>query len=235
MNEKLKKQRILTLRFKTSIFHNEVEMFRGAVNEALKDDSNTLFHNHEGEKLRYSYPLIQYKRINRNAALVCINEGIEAITLLLKKGSFEIRLGNRTTELEIDSVKANQHLIQTWDSSFTYYLRKWLPLNQENYDEYQKLEGVAEKSLFLENILKANILSFAKGLNVFFEKQIECKITRLSEPTLIRYKNVKLTMFDAEFVTNVSIPDYVGLGKGVSIGYGVTVRKKKSKQLLQIK
>jgi hypothetical protein len=35
-----------------------------------------------------------------------------------------------------------------------------------------------------------------------------------------------MTIFDAEFLTNVSIPDYAGLGKGVSVGYGVTVRKK---------
>jgi hypothetical protein len=89
---------------------------------------------------------------------------------------------------------------------------------------------VAEKSAFLENILKANILSLAKGLDIFFEKQVECKITRLSEPRITRYKNVKMTMFDAEFLTNVSIPDYAGLGKGVSVGYGMAVRKKDKKE-----
>ena len=31
---------------------------------------------------------------------------------------------------------------------------------------------------------------------------------------------------DAEFTSNVSIPNYTGLGKGVSIGYGTTVEIK---------
>jgi hypothetical protein len=31
--------------------------------------------------------------------------------------------------------------------------------------------------------------------------------------------------FDAEFKTNVSLPDYIGLGKGVSLGMGTVVRK----------
>jgi transketolase N-terminal domain/subunit len=39
-----------------------------------------------------------------------------------------------------------------------------------------------------------------------------------------------MTMFDAEFLTNVSIPDYAGLGKGVSVGYGMAVRKKDKKE-----
>ncbi len=77
---------------------------------------------------------------------------------------------------------------------------------------------MVEKTQFLEQILRGNILSFAKGLGIFIDKQVECVITQLSEPTVKRYKDVKLTMFDAEFTTNVSIPDYAGLGKGVSKG-----------------
>jgi hypothetical protein len=124
----------------------------------------------------------------------------------------------------IDNVKAYQQRIQIWESKFNYHIRKWLALNQENYEKYNGLEGLGEKILFLENILKGNILSFAKGLNIFLDKQVECTITQLSEPSLTRYKGVKMTMFDAEFTTNVSIPDYVGLGKGVSLGYGTTVK-----------
>lgn len=41
----------------------------------------------------------------------------------------------------------------------------------------------------------------------------------------LQYKKLQYHVF-AEFITNVSIPDYVGLGKGASLGYGVTVRKK---------
>lgn len=81
----------------------------------------------------------------------------------------------------------------------------------------------------LENLLTANILSMAKGLGVHFERQVECKITAMEEPRLTTYKGVKMMAFDAEFKSNVSLPDYVGLGKGVSLGMGTVVRKRKKK------
>lgn len=231
MKDKLSKQRILILKFNNQISQNEIPLLRGAINEILNVQNNILFHNHDGETFRYAYPLIQYKRINRNAALACINEGTEAIGLLLNKGTFECRLGNRVVEMEIDNVKANQFLIQTWDSSFTYYLSKWLPLNQENYIEYQKLEGIAEKCQFLERILIGNILSMGKGLEIHFDTEIKCKITEIEETGLIKFKNIKMMGFDIEFKSNVSIPDYVGLGKGASQGMGMVARKREKKSI----
>lgn len=219
----------LVLRFNNKIAHFELPLLRGAINEVLKDRSSVLFHNHEGEGFRYSYPLIQYKRINQQAALVCINEGTEAIGLLLMKGNFTCKLGDREIEMDINGVKAGQHILQTWDNTFAHYLRKWLPLNQDNYEEFQKLEGIAEKCNFLEHILIGNILSMGKGLGIHFEREITCTITSLSEPRLTRLKNIKMMSFDVEFKSNVSIPDYFGLGKGASLGFGIVVGKSNNK------
>ncbi len=85
MDEKIKKQRILALKFATPIYQTEIVGFRGAINQIFKYRYQLLFHNHEGDSFDISYPLIQYKRINKNAALVCINEGTEAVGLLLNK------------------------------------------------------------------------------------------------------------------------------------------------------
>ncbi|HPX99210.1 MAG TPA: CRISPR-associated endonuclease Cas6 [Bacteroidaceae bacterium] len=223
--------KIITIRFKNSISSTDIEAFRGAVINALQD-KDILFHNHnlQDKGFRYSYPLIQYKRINKKAAIFCLEDGTESIGKFFLDSDMILNLNGEVYKFEVESVKAYNHLIQVWNSNFRYTIRKWLALNQENYELYNKLESVAEKSAFLENILKANILSLAKGLDIFFEKQVECKITRLSEPRITRYKNVKMTMFDAEFLTNVSIPDYAGLGKGVSVGYGMAVRKKDKKE-----
>lgn len=227
---KTSKIRYLTLKFNNKIAHHELPLVRGAINETLHDKSSVLFHNHEGDGFRYAYPLIQYKRINQQASLVCINEGTEAVGLLLMRGNFVCRLGENEVELEIDAVKAGQALIQTWDSAFAYHLRKWLPLNQDNYDEFQKLEGIAEKCSFLERILIGNILSMGKGLGVHFEKEITCKITQLSEPRLMKLKGIKMMAFDVEFKSNVSLPDYFGLGKGASLGFGMVAGKRQRNQ-----
>lgn len=224
------KIRLIQIRFQNELPFHKIEAFRGAVVSELKE-KDILFHNHkpDGGGLRYSYPLIQYKRINKKATILCVETGTESIGKFFQDSDLVLNIHGETSKFEIESIKAYNQIVQIWEHRFSYRIRKWLALNQENYEKFERLESVAEKSLFLENILKANTLSFAKGLNIFFDKQIECKITWLSEPTLTRYKNVKMTLFDAEFITNVSIPDYVGLGKGVSIGYGMTVRKRERK------
>ena len=227
----MKNTKIILIRFKNIISPTDIEAFRGAVVNALKD-KDILFHNHnlQDKGFRYSYPLIQYKRINKKAAIFCLEEGTDSIGKFFFDSDLALNLNGKIHQFEVESVKAYRHLIQIWNSNFRYTIRKWLALNQENYDLYDKLESVAEKSAFLENILKANILSFAKGLNIFFEKQVECKITWLGDPKITNYKNVKMNTFNAEFLTNVSIPDYAGLGKGVSVGDGVTGRKKEKEK-----
>lgn len=218
---------MLLVRFQNEIYHSQIEAMRGAVVNALVD-KDVLFHNHlpEGEGYRYAYPLIQYKRINNKAAILCFDDGTEAIGKLFSESNFEFNLNNEPHLFEIDNIKAFSYLTQVWDSKFYYRIRKWMPLSQSNYEKFIQLEGVAERTSFLDKILTGNILSLGKGLGIHFDKKIECRITWLSEPSISRYKGVKVSLFDAEFACNVSIPDYAGLGKGVSIGYGTTVRKR---------
>lgn len=219
------KVKTLLIRFGNPISQSEIECFRGAVIHAM-EDANILFHNHlEDEKLRYSYPLIQYKRINGKAAILCIGEGTEAIGEFFSACDFDVRIGERQVRLEVEKINAGQTLVQLWQDMFTYRIRKWLPFNQENYEKYMALDSMAERYAMLERLLTGNILSFAKGQGIHFEGQVECKITAAAEPRVIPYKGVKMMSFDAEFKTNVSIPDFVGLGKGVSLGRGTVVRR----------
>ena len=141
----------------------------------------------------------------------------------------DVRIGNRLDCLRVEKLNAPKSIVQVWDTEFDYHIRKWLPLNQENYEKYVATESLAEKYAMLENLLIGNILSFAKGVGIHFEKQVVCKITAIGDPHIITYKGVKMMAFDAEFKSNVSIPDYVGLGKGVSLGMGTVVRKYEKK------
>lgn len=230
MSNSIAKEKLFVLRYANAITESEISQFRGALNKLLEDEPSLLFHNHTDEGFRYAYPLIQYKRINGKAALVCINKGTEAVALLLGKANVQCDLQTRSFALELDGVKAHQHLIQTWDSTFVYYLRRWLPLNQENFASYQKIEGMVEKCQFLERILSGNILSMGKGLGIHFEHAITTKILNIDRTRIIPYKNVKMMAFDIVFKSNVSLPDYIGLGKGASTGFGVLARKRENKE-----
>lgn len=213
------KVNLFYIQFQNEILHNEIELFRGAILNQLPE-SLILFHNHEGEGFRYSYPLIQYKRLHGKAFLVSLSDGTEAIGNLFSESDFHFRLGQRELKMEIASVWTKQVLVQVWNTDFTYRLSSWLPLNEKNYQEYLSLEGVAERILFLEKELVGNILSFTKGIGLFVEQQIRCKILHVDAEYGILYKGVKMKAFNATFKTNISLPEYIGLGKGVSIGNG---------------
>lgn len=215
--------KILTVRFQNDLAFEEIPLFRGGVIKVVKD-ADVLFHNHIGDTYRYRYPLIQYKRINKKAVIVCLAEGADAFGEFFRNGNFNLQIGKRNAQMEISQISAHQELIQIWDSSFEYHLNKWLALNQANYNSYLEMDSIADKMLFLEKTLIANILSMAKTLGIYFEKQVNVAITEIGIPRSTVYKGVKLMTFDVRFKTNVSLPDNIGLGKGCSVGYGMIHR-----------
>jgi hypothetical protein len=213
---------LLVIIFNNPIKQNEISKFRGAVINMLTSN-NLLFHNHTNDGFRYSYPLIQYKRINGKAAIVCIEEGTESIGAFFSSAKNNLKLGDKEMTIELESVKANKILVQVWESKFTYQLRKYLPLNQENYAKFLQIEDLKGRCEFLEKIIVGNILSFAKGINVHFDKEVKIDILNFEEKGAIKYKNINFAAFDVMFKSNVSLPNYIGLGKGVSHGFGTVV------------
>jgi hypothetical protein len=222
--------RTLVVRFNNPLSMYEVPLFRGAVNAMMADRPDTvLFHNHTENSskngLRYAYPLIQYKRIGGKAAIVCVGDGADAIGEFFSSMQQELKIGERNEMLQVETISPSRIILQVWEGEFCYHIRKWLPLNKENYYVFNGMEGVAEKVSMLESVLVGNILSMAKSLSVFFDKKVNAKITSIEEPYHIMYKGVKMVAFDAEFKSNVYLPDYIGLGKGVSMGMGTVTQK----------
>jgi len=216
--------RTLIIRFKNEIPKWEVNKFRGALIASL-ENANVLYHNHQDEGLRYSYPLIQYRTLQGKAAITCIGDGTDAIGEFLSGQNHDLTLGERTEHFEIEDIHARNTLVQCWQTPLEYHIRRWIPLNKENYKSYEELEGITERVALLEKILVGNILSTLKGMGIKIEEQLTCKITWLSEPKPVTFKKVKLIAFDANFRTNVSLPSLIGLGRHVSVGYGTITMK----------
>ena len=75
----------------------------------------------------------------------------------------------------------------------------------------------------IKNIqLQNNILSFYKGIGFFTEKRI--MVTGRFNEKSTKFKDQNMLAFSGTFVANAVLPDYVGLGKAVSRGFG-TVNK----------
>lgn len=225
----MKKIRTLLIKADTRISVPEIPLFRGAVINLL-DGACSLYHNHgAGDGVLYRYPLIQYKRINQRGAILGIEQGTEVLGEFLSKSGSVLAIGEREAEYGIVDISARQCLIQVWDEQFEYQIRKWLPFNAENYRAYSAADGLSDRIHLLESILTGNLLSFAKGVGETISSTIVCTITMLGGPVLYTYKGVRMMGFDAVFKTNIFLPDYIGLGKGVSLGFG-TIKQKRHEQ-----
>lgn len=220
----MKKIRYLTIRFDADIEAYELPAFRGAVIERAGRE-HLLFHNHLGdEKFLYGYPVIQYKRVGRNPALVCVDYGVDEVHHFFNQRDWEIRLGERFLKLGIRSLQLEQYTLQVWEKTFRYRLYNWLALSQENYVRYQALVDDLARTAFLEGILTGNILSFAKGVKWDVDRPISLRIDEVLKSKIVPYKRQKLLAFDVLFRSNVFLPDHLGLGKGVSLGFGTVTQ-----------
>jgi hypothetical protein len=210
---------MLTVRFTGRLRPWEVPAFRGAIGRKVGAEG-VLFHHHEGEKLRYAYPLIQYRCEGGRPVITCLGEGVEAIHQYFCQADWGITIGDHDLDMRVDALDLNSHALALSATERSYQISHWVALNQANHQRYQRLEGLAARIQFLEKKLVGNILAFAKGIDWYISDQVTVEITDLHAEPPMRIKGVRLENFQARFRTNVSLPAGIGLGAKVSIGMG---------------
>lgn len=207
-------------------FSNEVDFralpfFRSAVIASLQE-KNILYHNHDKKGLRYAYPLIQYKLVGKKAVVMAIGEGVDIISNLLNANSFTYQIGKKSVDMHLESVDMYENnIIVENEKNFNYTLSSWLPLNTQNYTQYQNTESLIERVKILEKVLTGNILSFLKGIGCYLDAQVYVQIIAIDDQHILGYKGMKMIAFDIRFKTNIQLPLYIGLGKHVSVGFGI--------------
>lgn len=185
---------------------------------------NTLFHNHkEGNNFRYKYPLIQYKILNGNPFIVGINEG----AILLVNNFLDISrmtLDDKVYEEPEGIISMKNEDLEVNSNTYKYkFITPWRSLNDKNFKKYKNLKNNNKEQVdFLGSILIGNILSFAKGIDWWIEEEIEVEINLEEVP--IYYKGNKMPGFKGEFTSNIKLPEFIGLGKSPSRGFG-TIKK----------
>ena len=172
-------------------------------------------------KLIYRYPKIQYKIIDGTPMVIGINEGAEVLKEIYDQYD-QIRLGDNTYEIVERGVTLRKEDFGISDKILSYrFVTPWLALNQKNYERYQKSDRIERRDQ-LRRTLTGNILSMAKGLDYVVASQIRLDIGRMRH-TSCTVKGVSMLGIECEFMANFAIPDYLGLGKSVSRGFGAVV------------
>jgi hypothetical protein len=166
----------------------------------------------------YRYPLIQYKVIDRVPLLVGLNEGAELLTSLFLRIK-DIEIEGRKYPVYTKNISQKNTEVGIIDDLVTYkFINHWMALNSDNHKEYLGLDVQDQKSK-LNQLLRNNILSFYKGIGIWLDEKILVKGRFANRNS--NFKNNKMLVFDGEFVGNVCLPEFIGLGKSVSRGFGV--------------
>lgn len=184
-----------------------------------------LLHNHTlDSSFIYVFPRVQYHVINGYALIIGIEEGVDAIKhiepalsgLLLNRETYRIV---EKTGIENEIYFGVVKNLQAYS-----FLTPWLALNEKNYDKYHRLGSWPKKKELLEGILVGNIISMSKSLGYTVPEPIKANIDNLKEvPT--KLKGTPMLGFLGNFSVNFEIPDYWGIGKSVSRGFGTILRQ----------
>jgi len=222
----VKKLKYLKIEFEGDIKPFEIPAFRGAIVKKVGKKHDVFHNHHPPQGYLYRYPMVQYKSIRNKPALLCLDEGVDEIHHFFQNKDWSIEVSGRTLKMSIARLDMKQFNLLAWDKLFHYNIRNWIALSQESYKDYKQIENLTDKVRFLETKLTGNIIAFAKGVEWQVDKQIIVNIKELKEPRWVSLKGKKVLGFNADFSCNVFLPNFIGLGKSVSLGYGTVVQRK---------
>ena len=189
---------------------------RGFLGSLFVDDVE--FHHHSERS--YHYPLVQYKRVDGDLLILGFQDYAR---VLMNKLSVVDSISTRRGSFRVDSQEMNLSTWQVRNTSCCYdFVTPWLPFNEVNYSVFRDCSNDKQKN-FLEKILVGNTLSCLKGLGIFVDYRIEAYVVSFRSFCVSVHGN-PFEAFTARFFLNVDLPDFIGLGKSVSKGFG-TIRR----------
>jgi len=202
------------------------EKVRGFVGRVFREE---LLHNHgEDGRFIYRYPRVQYKVVEGKPAIIAVNEGVPVVAKVARKVK-EMQLDGEAKLVFEKEIKVYEEELGIAERMIGYcFLTTWFALNEENFRKYIESDAEGKRKL-LERILIGNILSMCKSLGEFVEDKIEVAELRVVEREFF-FKNIKFLGFKGRFAVNFKLPNFLGLGKSVSHGFGTIARIKECNQ-----
>ena len=178
-----------------------------------KDNSGSFIHR---------YPALQCKMIKNALMVVGINEGADVLERISRSRQ-KILPGEITCSIVARDTGIREEPFGISGIMTTYeFLTPWLALNQQNTKKFYELEGKPERDAFLMKILSGGLLILSKSLGYQPPGPVICEEKVRFRKDWIDNKSVMV--FVGKFRTNLRIPDYLGMGQSISLGFG-TVRQ----------
>lgn len=202
----------------------DAHKLRGYFGNLFQEHSPLLHNHYESGQLRYRYPLVQYKVIDKVPMLVGIEEGAELLTQLFLKIE-EIDVDGKMIPVNTKNIEVKKEKVGYSEELQEYRFETlWMGLNQKNFSEYQKLENQDDKNKLLSRLIIGNILGFYSNIKLHLkpEERLFAKTNVYEKST--KFKGNEMLAFSGNFVVNALLPNDIGIGKSVARGFG-TIRK----------
>lgn len=227
----------LTWFLNKAIEPHQIPQFRSEINRILGWNDNR-FHNHIKGSLQTErrYPTIQFRSLklpedarselgvsHRLGTIWSIGEANKAVKDLLDM----IAKTPKYKYLSDGVIQEQELLVGIVDEPIRYKINHWLGLTDErNFKIWKSAMPLHDRIRFWEEILYAQIEEFCREVD-FWIPQDSLRLTLFDYQSLGKsiYPNddgnvINYEAFDIIYEANINLPDYIGMGKGKSKGFG---------------
>ncbi|MBC7571629.1 MAG: CRISPR-associated endonuclease Cas6 [Spirosoma sp.] len=184
-----------------------------------------------GVKFRYAYPLVQYKVLQTVPTLVGLGEGAGLLAqLFLQMRELTIDHDGDTATRQAYTfpilskhIRHEQATVGMSDDLIEYRFETlWMALNQTNYRDYRQYSE-AEQQAQLKRVLTSQLLALFREFGLRLEPHERIMVRLNVQERTTQFKNQTMVAFAGSFLTNVVLPNGIGLGKAVSRGFGTII------------
>ena len=167
---------------------------------------------------RFLYPRVQVKILNEQIYIIGIHEGVDPVLSVAEK--FEMfDFGNITFEVQdCDIENVDQQFIPSSQLVRYRFITPWVALNHMTGGKYRFLTN-QEKPSYLNRLLGQNIIFLANEVGINLADNIYTKV-KVSSLFPRPVDENKWGAFMGEFKTNFVLPNYIGVGNGITRGFG---------------
>ena len=178
---------------------------------------------------KFLYPRIQVKVLDEEIFIIGLNQGVDPI-MKIKDEIKELNFGDITFKVEDCDLEESAQLFNLTSNLIKYkFISNWVALNNSTNNKYQNMND-ANRLEFLNKLLGENIVFLAREVGFDFEKNIFSKIN-ISSLEPISEDQKGWGAFQGEFYSNIILPNYIGIGNGITRGYGTIFRENRDENI----
>lgn len=162
------------------------------------------------------YPLIQYKVIRGAPLIVAVNEGCDILWEVYDMLE-EINETSpwKITERRIIEKKAE---IGPLEEKVRYrFLTPWLTIKENEIGKDIKT-NIKQRNSALATILESNFLAISRNFSIPVDMNLDVSLNTKDE--FIVQRDTEIAGFFGSFYINFELPQFLGLGKSVTRGFG---------------